>query len=235
LETQQLSLDLLQLDAELAALTGEARPLLGLPSSETITFTGALPEATLPDHPGPDLTSRPEYQAALARSEAARQNVALAKANRWEDASIGVSAELDRANDAPDGLQTDGLIGLRFSLPLPFWNKNEGKIEEAEATAARTGKEADALAANVRAEAAAALGEMTAARRIMDETGKNLLPKAREIEAKFTAFHQQSQPGIQLADVLRAREKRLAIEQAALDALRTFHLARIRFLAAMGQ
>jgi hypothetical protein len=47
-------------------------------------------------------------------------------------------------------------------------------------------------------------------------------------------FYKQAQPGTQLTDVLRSREKRLAIEQASLDALRTYHLARIRFNAALG-
>ena len=147
----------------------------------------------------------------------------------------GFGAELDRAVDAPDGLQTDGFIGLKFSLPLPFWNKNEGKIMEAEATTARAEKEAEALFATVRAEASAALGEMKAARRILDETSTVLLPKAREIETKLAAFYKLAQPGILLTDVLRSRDKRLAIEQANLDALRTFHLARIRYLAAMGR
>ena len=76
---------------------------------------------------------------------------------------------------------------------------------------------------------------MKAARRMVDETSNVLLPKARSLEDKIAAFYKQSQPGILLTDVLRSREKRLAIEQANLDALRAFHLARIRYLAAMGR
>ena len=132
-------------------------------------------------------------------------------------------------------MQTDGIIGLKFTLPLPFWNKNEGKIKEAEAATARAEKEAEALVAGVRAEAMAALGEMKAARRILDETSGVLLPKAVQIEEKISGFYKQSQPGVLLTDVLRSREKRLSIEQAKLDALRSYHLARIRFNAAMGR
>ena len=160
--------------------------------------------------------------------------MALSKANKWEDAGIGLSASVDRTEDAPDGLQTDGFIGIKFSLPLPFWNKNEGRIKEAEATVSRTELEAVAVAAQARAEASAARGEMKAALRIVQETNGKLLPKAREIEEKIAAFYKQAQPGTQLTDVLRSREKRLAMEQASLDALRTYHLARIRFNAAQG-
>jgi len=235
LEASQLSLDLLTLESERATLTGEARPLLGVPVSETVEFTGSLPDASLPSTASPNVSARADYLAAQARIDAARQGIALAKVNQWADAGVGISAEVDRAEDAPDGLQTDGIIGLKFSLPLPFWNKNEGKIQEAQAATARAEKEAEALAANVRAEAMAAFGEMKAARRILDETATVLLPKARSLEEKIAAFYQQSQPGILLTDVLRSREKRLAIEQANLDALRAFHLARIRYQAAMGR
>lgn len=235
LEAQQLALELLQLDGDRATLEGELRPLLGLSVAEELDLTGELPEVTVPKSVTPDVQGRPDYQAAQSRLDAAQKGVLLAKANKWADAGISIGAELERAQDAPDGLQNDGFVGIKFSLPLPFWNKNEGKIKEAQATAARAEKEAEALAANIRSEAAAALAEMKAARRIADETANTLLPKAREIEEKIAGFYKQAQPGTQLSDVLRSREKRLALEQAKLDALRSYHLARIRFNAAMGR
>lgn len=235
LEAQQLSLDLLQLDSERATLTGEAKPLLGLPVSETLEFTGNLPEAKIPSSSAPELNGRGDYQAAQARIEAAQQGISLAKANKWADAGVGLGAEVERSEDAPDGLETDGIVGIKFSLPLPFWNKNEGKIQEAQASAARAEKEVEALVAGIRAEASAALGEMKAAMKILEVTTGTLLPKAREIEDKISNYYKTAQPGTQLSDVLRSREKRLALEQAKLDALRSYHLARIRFNAAMGR
>lgn len=234
LEAQQLSLDLLQLESEQATLLGDIRSLLGLGAKQTAEFSGSLAEAAMPGDASPNLAARPDYQASQARSEAARQSIALAKANKWADAGIGLFAEIDRAEDAPNGLQTEAMLGVKFSLPLPFWNKNEGKIKESEATAARMAKETEALAANIRAEAAAAFGEMKAARRIYDQTTVVLLPKAIEIEEKFLVNFKNGQPGSQLTDVLRSREKRLALEQARLDALRTYHLARVRYNMAMG-
>ena len=235
LEAQQIELELLQIESEKAVLAGELRPLLGISSAETVGIKGELPGISLPEGAAVDVSQRADYQTAQAKAEAARQGIDLARANRWEDLSVGLSAEVGRAEDAPEGLETEGFIGLRFSLPLPLWNKNEGRIKEAEAAAARTRKEVDAVALQVRAEAAAALGEMKAAARIVDETGNALLPKAQSIEDKLAKFYKEAQPGTQLSDVLRAREKRLALEQAKLDALRTYHLARIRFAAATGR
>lgn len=234
LEARQLALEVLQLEGEQAVLEGEVRPLLGLRAG-AVEFYGALPAPSIPGDATPALATRPDYQAAQARLEASRRSVEVAQAGRWEDIGVGLGAELERSEDAPEGLATDGFIGLRFSLPLPLWNKNEGRIQEASAAAARAEREAEALGRSVRAEAVAALGEMKAARRILDETNGDLLPMARALEEKLATYYKQAQPGTQLSDVLRSREKRLALEQAHLDALRTYHLARVRFDAAMGR
>jgi cobalt-zinc-cadmium efflux system outer membrane protein len=232
LEAQQLALALLQLDAEEAQGLGELRPLLGIKSTEPLTLTGSLPELPPALPSAIDLEARPDLQAAQARIEAAQQGAELAKANRWEDASAGLFTQFQRSEDAPEGLENEGIIGLQFSLPIPWWNKNEGKIHEAEATVSRTKSEAEALRMKLRTEAAAALQEMKAAQRIIAETKNSLLPKAQAIENQLNQFYREAQPGAQLSDVLRAREKRLTLEQASIDALRTYHLARIRYEAA---
>jgi cobalt-zinc-cadmium efflux system outer membrane protein len=235
LEAQQLSIDVLNLEAEKAAILGQLRPLLGVPSEAPLVLDGALPPAVLPRISVPDFKQLPDYQLALARVEAARHTLALAKASKWEDISVGLAAEIDRSEDAPEGLQTDGFLGLKLSVPLPLWNKNEGRIAEAAASAVRSEKEVLALAARVRAEAAAAHAEMQAAQRVATQTKEMLIPKAILLEERLTDAYRTAQPGSQLSDVLRAREKRLALEKAKLDALRTFHLARVRYEAAMGR
>ncbi len=235
LEAQQLSMDVLNLEAEKVAILGQLRPLLGVSPEVPLILDGALPLAVLPRDSVPDFKQRPDYQLALARVEAARHAVALAKASKWEDVHVGLAAEIDRSEDAPEGLQTDGFLGLKVSVPLPLWNKNEGRVLEAEASAGRLEKEAVALAARVRAEAAAAHGEMRAAQSIATQAKDMLIPKAILLEERLTDAYRTAQPGSQLSDVLRAREKRLALEKAKLDALRAFHLARVRFDAAMGR
>lgn len=235
LEAEQLRVEMLQFDAEKAALVGGLRPLLGVNATEPVEIAGSLSDPTPPGKAIPNLVRRPDYQAALARIEAARQNLHLQRKNKWEDAGVGIASEVERSEDAPEGLQTDGFIGLKFSLPLPLWNKNEGKIKEAEATAARTEAEAQASAGRIRAEAAAARDEMAASAKIFNEVSGRLLPKARQLEERLLGFYQNAQPGALLTDVLRSREKRLLLEAIRLNALRDYHLARSRHAAAFGQ
>jgi cobalt-zinc-cadmium efflux system outer membrane protein len=106
-------------------------------------------------------------------------------------------------------------------------------VQEAEATLHRRELEAAALAAGIRAEAVAARAEMTAATTQFTRITETLLPQARQLEEKFFAAYQSGQAP--LTDILRSREQRLTLESALLSAQRDFHLARIRFEAAMGR
>jgi cobalt-zinc-cadmium efflux system outer membrane protein len=65
------------------------------------------------------------------------------------------------------------------------------------------------------------------------ETRNNLLPLVIEQTAKLEKAYESGQAD--LLTVLRAREQRLQLETAALDAERDFHLARIRYEAAIGK
>ena len=232
LEASQRSLESLQTDAERASITGALRPLLGLTASQPLTIVGELPSPA-PQGKGASPERRADYQAALAKEEAARTGIDLARAGKWDDAKFGLSAEVERMEDAPEGRSTDGFIGFKFSLPLPFWNKNEGKIYEAGAAAARAKQESEALAQRIRADAAAAYAEMTAAAKIVEQTSGPLLQKALELEERHTAANKVAQATI--SDVLRSRERRFALEAARLNALRDYHLARVRLMAAQGR
>jgi cobalt-zinc-cadmium efflux system outer membrane protein len=232
LEVQRLSLDLLTTESETAALAGQLRPLLGMKLTESLTISGDLPAPASPGG-GVSPANRADYQAAVARENAARAGVDVARAGRKEDASYGLYYEREHNDDAGEGLEKEDFIGFKFTLPLPFWSKNEGNIHEAEATAARARDERAALALRIRAEAAAARAEMNAAARIVEQTSGPLITRARELEGRHETANKLGQAP--LSDVLRAREMRFELEEARLSALRDYHLARARLLAAEGR
>ncbi len=226
LEAERLAAHQLTLDAERLQLLAELRPLLGLDTDIPIEFRDVLPVASAKVAEGADMDRQPVAQVAAARVLAAREGVELARAQRWDDAGIGLFYEGERWDDQPSGLRSEGLVGIRFTLPLPFWNRNEGRIQEAAASAARAEKEAAALAQRQRAEAAAARVQMATSLKISANLTTNLVPKAAALEERLRALLAQGQS--QIADVLRAREQRLELESSQLDALREYHLARTR-------
>ena len=118
-------------------------------------------------------------------------------------------------------------------MTLPFWNKNEGAIQAAQARQQRKEMEAVALGRNIRMEADAARAEMQEWAKMIAEINDTLFPLADEQASLAETTFRNGQGEIQ--SVLRSREKRLQLAAAKLDALREFHLARARHETALAK
>ncbi len=125
-----------------------------------------------------------------------------------------------------------GFVGFRVSIPLPLWNRNQGEIAEKDARAERQRLEAEALASTITTEADAARREMQAHAELANEAHNRLLPLVKEQTKQLEEAYSAGQTD--LLSLLRARDQRLQIEASTLDAIRDFHLARIRYEAATG-
>lgn len=230
LEAAKLETEARKIDAEEAAATGQLKPLLGLSPSGGLHLSGKLGDPKLPA--GGRAIRRPDLEAARHEVRAAGSSVALEQAKRREDVEAGVFTAIERSEDAPEGFENEGIVGLRFKIPLPFWNKNEGAIDEAVARRERKEKEVVALTANIRHEAATALAEMERWADLLGELDRDLLPLADDQTARTETAWREGQGELQ--GVFRAREQSLELRASRLDALREFHLARVRYEAALG-
>jgi cobalt-zinc-cadmium efflux system outer membrane protein len=232
LEAAGLAVEMRQLDAAETAVVGTLKPLLGIRPGDPLHVGGTLPEPALPGT-AVDPARRPDFQAAVLGARAAGEGVALEQARRYDDIEAGLFAAAERTEDAPEGYDKEALVGLRFKIPLPLWNKNEGAIEEAQARKERKELEAVALGRSIRLEAEAARAEMAEWAKLLGELGENLMPLADQQSAAAEDAFRKGQGELQA--VFRSREKRLELSSARLDALREFHLARVRYEAAIGQ
>ena len=232
LEAASLAMEMRLLDTGETALTGELKPLLGMRPGEALNVGGTLPEPAIPGTAA-EPARRPDFQAAKLDALAAKQGVALEQARRYDDVEAGIFTGAERTEDAPNGYGNEAIVGLRFKVALPFWNKNEGAIQEAEAKQQRKEKEAIALSRNIRLEADAARNEMQEWLKMIAEINDTLLPLADEQASLAETTYRNGQGEIQ--SVLRSREKRLQLAAARLDALREFHLASVRHETALGK
>jgi cobalt-zinc-cadmium efflux system outer membrane protein len=232
LEAASLAMEMRQLDAGEAALAGELKPLLGMRPGEALSVGGTLADPVLPGTAA-DPSRRPDFQAAKLDAHAAAQGVALEQSRRYEDWEGGVFTGVERTEDAPDGYENEAIVGVQLKIPLPLWNKNEGAIQEAQAKQQRKEMEAIALGRNIRLEAEAARGEMEEWAKMIREINETLPPLADEQSKLAEETFRNGQGEIQ--SVLRSREKRLQLAAARLDALREFHLARVRYETALGK
>jgi cobalt-zinc-cadmium efflux system outer membrane protein len=230
-DAQRLLMEARKLETESVSFLGALKPMLGLAPSDSLIITGDLPPLTLPAKSS-SWPQRADYQLSRTKIAAAQTDVQLAQANKWQDLTAGIFVGPEyQTRGGPD--QRTAFAGFRVSLPLPFWNKNEGQIAEKAATAERARLEAQALSNQIISEADTARREMIANADLVRETRDNLLPLVIEQTDKLEKAYQNGQSD--LLTVLRAREQRLQLQAASLDAARDFHLARIRYEAAIGK
>ncbi len=228
---QRLLLEARRLEIEAVSLRGELKPMLGLKPQDTLALSGQLPSLALP--PSQAWQKRADYQLSQTRIEATQTEAALAKAKRIPDVSAGFFASREQQDTTPVHTERTGFVGFRFSIPLPFWNRNQGEIAEKAASAERARLESEALAVQITGEADTARREMEANAGLVSDTRDKLLPLVIEQTSKLEKAYESGQSD--LLTVLRAREQRVQLEAAALDAIRDFHLAKIRYESAIGQ
>jgi cobalt-zinc-cadmium efflux system outer membrane protein len=221
-----------QLDAEVATLTGSLKPLLGMSVSEPLAISGSLPEIPAPQR-SLNTSQRPDLHAANFAIQEASEAAALERARCREDIELSLSGGVGRSEDAPEGYETEAQFSIGVKIPLPFWNKNEGAIQEADARKLRREKEATALISEIRHEAATAHAEMSEWAKLSAEISTTLLPLAQNQADVANQAYREGQGDLQ--STLRTREQLLKLASSRLNALRDFHLAKTRYDAALGQ
>jgi cobalt-zinc-cadmium efflux system outer membrane protein len=231
LDSQRLQVESRLLEAQSVSLLGQLKPMLGLRSEDALSITGDLPAMVMPA--STSWMMRPDYLLAQTKVAAAQTGKDFAKAKRLPDVTAGFFASREMQDVTPTQRERTGFIGFRISIPLPFWNRNQGEIAEKAASAERARLESEALAVQINGEAGTARREMETNASIVRETRDSLLPLAVEQMAAMQKAYESGQAD--LLAVLRARDQRLQLEAASLDALRDFHLARIRYEAATGK
>lgn len=232
LEAAQFSNQMRQLDAEAASISGTLKPLLGMSVSEALVFSGCLPEIPAPSR-SLNTSDRPDLQAANLAIQEAVEAAALERTRCREDIELSFTGGVERSEDAPEGLETEAIFKFGVTIPLPFWNKNEGAIQEADARKTRREKEAFALVSDIRHEAATAHAEMTEWAKLTREISVTLLPLAQK-QAEFAdQAYREAQGDLQAT--LRTREQLLKLASSRLNALRDFHLAKTRYEAALAK
>jgi cobalt-zinc-cadmium efflux system outer membrane protein len=233
LDAREGECEMARLDAQQEALAGELRPLLGLAADARLRIAGSLGAPGKLPPQARSAPERPDLRAQRHHTDAAREQVAVQRSSRFEDVAIGPIVRRDRFEDAPGGVAADDLVGLRVSIPLPLWNANQGAIAEAEARHERMRIQGEARQRAVEAEIHAARAEMALLQKQIHELDDHLLPKAAEIEQQLRALFDAAQ--MPLSELLRARDQHLSLLQERLDALRDYHLARVRYYAAVGE
>lgn len=115
--------------------------LMGLPTGEAPTLTGNLDTEVNVKKPLPDLKQlalrlRPDLKALEAEKGRGDAEIILAKAEKVPNLTAGLFYSHDRSSDATGAGEEkvrDNLLGIRLSMPIPVFDKNQAGVQEARA------------------------------------------------------------------------------------------------------
>lgn len=174
-ELLRAEIELERARAETAAtrrdLTESLRTLSRWVGQPVATVTGDLPEHVTP--PAALAAEHPQRAAALAQQRRAELELRRARLDPWPDITLGVAAGRDRATD-------ETMMEFRVSLPLPLFDRAQGRKREARALAEIARLEAEDTAQQLAQEWDIAVARLEAAQTQADAYRTRILPKAEE-------------------------------------------------------
>ena len=187
--------------AALARLLGRETPVGLSPVGELDPGTlSLLPPAA--DNRG----GRPDLEAARHEIERADADRSLARAEVWDDWTAGLGYEQERAVfDAPIGTKRDSFLSFGLTVPLPLWNRQQGRIAAADAELRRTRRSHDALVLRIEEEVRAAQARVRTFRSSVDAYTEDILPEATRTQELFERGYRQGLVGI--AELLQAQRQ----------------------------
>lgn len=213
------------------------KQLLGLPADETVVMLGEAEELNtkLTAVTGIDraVESRPDYAAAGAAVEQADAEVRVAKAEAYDDLTVGVSYEGNRSVfNAPVGAKRDNFLGASVSIPLPLRNKNQGRVLEQQAAHRQAEAERAALQLKISSEIAQARLAIAQLTPVLTRYREELLPLA---ERQFQAVQRAYERGEQgVAPVFQAQQQRFTTELDYLGQLARYAEMLVTLETALG-
>ena len=130
------------------------------------------------------LRRRPDLQRLRLERDRSSAEVRLARAEAWEDWAIGIdySAERSVFRDEPSidpiGVKRDSFLGLGITVPLPLFNRNQGRIAAARADGRGAAARLVGLERTVETEVGTALRRLEELTRVAAEYRERIVPSA---------------------------------------------------------
>ena len=214
--------------AALVRLLGRATPL-------GLELAGEIDPAPRPPADGSQPGARPDLEAASRRIERAEADRRLAHAEVWEDWTVGVGWEREvGVIDDPslEIVDRDQLLGVQLRVPLPLWNRRQGRIAAAEAEHRRARVSRDALVLRIDEQIRAAEARVRNLRSSVDAYVEEILPEATRSQELFERGYQHGLVGI--AELLQAQRQYNESRALHIELLGDLRKAAIQLEAALG-
>lgn len=235
LELQRLNQERIELMTRRATLAAQFNQLLGRQGDIPVSLDETLPsQASLPgltELQRKAIESRPDLREVLLKVDRAQAEQALASASRWEDWTLSLGEQQERLFiDGGPPQNTDKILMLSLSIPLPLFNRNQGNVEAARASATQASESASALKFRIATEIANLYHEVERLDGVLASYTGNMLPLSDRNVRLAQQAYQQGQIGI--TEVVQAQRQQSDLHIAYLNVLSQYLNARTRLATA---
>jgi len=199
--------------------------LMGLPGGESAAITGNLDTDVTMTKSLIDLKQlareqRPDVKALEAEKARGAADIVLAEAERVPNLTAGFFYTHDRRTDATgteDEKVRDNLLGIRLSMPIPVFDKNQAGVQEAMAKKSSSESRLLAVAGNAERQVETAYARYLNSEKILSLYKTNIIPQLEENLQLIQEAYRLGEVGI-LA-VIQEQKKFFEVSEGYLTAL----------------
>ena len=206
----------------------ELNTLIGKPADYEFVAAGKLELQPLPELSAftldKALERRPDFIAKQLDVVAAKTEQRLARAERLADWRIGAGYEQDRSVvDGAPPQQVDQFVGLKLAIPLPLFDRKQGRIRETQALEDRAGKAVAALRIQIAQELAESLNGVKTLAPLLESYQGGLLKRAEDNVKLVEDGYRQGLTNI--VEVIQSRQQFAELQSSYIDTLKEYQEA----------
>jgi len=175
------------------------------------------------------LTARPDLQALALERDRAETETRLAKAEALPNLTAGLFAQWQRGKTEVGGMSeisSDTQMGLRLSMPIPVFDRNQGGRAAAQAHLDAAGSRLLALERTITAEVEAAVSRLSSSERILALLEQGIIPQLTENLKLTQEAYRLGEVGI--LSVIDEQKKFFEVNDGYLSALHGRRVALIK-------
>ncbi|WP_129125813.1 TolC family protein [Geomonas oryzae] len=222
-----------RIDTERTFIEAGARlfSLLALPAGESPSLSGSLDDdrlqiGTLAELKRLALDHRPDLKAARAAAVKSDAEVTLAEAEAIPNLTAGIALAREASSmeiSGVEGRETAYTVGLKFSMPIPLFDRNRAGVQEARARQSGAETRAKAAVASVEREVESAWASLVNAEKVVSLYKSSVL---RQLEENLKLTQEAYRLGeVGILAVIEEQKKFFEVSESYLTALHARQMA----------
>ena len=229
IQMEELRWEATALPPEMHRLENQLRSLLGLPADQDFSMEGNLNAMMIPPASEFDIQNHPASGMLQYDIQTHWATIDLERSRKWADWSIALSHQWSVEEDQPIGLERNRMLGLQLSIPLPWWQKNQGAVAASQANLEHSQASLEALNLEMQNEADSAFESLIQARARFLALKDEIIPMREAHQQSLERAHRQGQATLEA--LLRAMKETLDMKTDLLEVMKGFHLHQTHYLA----